>query len=412
MLPGVGNKEGSEFPMTAGQVLKKFIQNLSEYEQAEILEFKTVYYFGLGAPKIASSFSLPNSGYDDDRADYIVVPGDHIAYRYEIMDILGKGSFGVVLRCMDHKRKEVVAIKVIRNKRKFHQQGMVEVKVLEVLRDNDLDDEMGIVKMKAYFLFRKHICMAFELLSINLYEFLKVNGFQGLSVGLLRRFAVQLMVALRYTHSLGIIHCDLKPENILLRSSTKSAIKVIDFGSACFQDSRIYTYIQSRFYRAPEIILGISYGCPIDMWSLGCIVAELARGYPLFPGETESEQLQYIIETLGYPPEKLLKVSTRTSLFFDSDGHIKLTPNSRGQIHLPSTKSLPHSLHTTDPLFLDFVSRCLDWDPNERMTAEEGLMHEWVAEAGKSQLVSVREPRKMKVRRKVSVGRTGVKGVN
>ena len=87
----------------------------------------------------------------------------------------------------------------------------------------------------------------------------------------------------------GIIHCDLKPENILLREPTKSAIEIIDLGSSCYTHEKIYTYIQSRFYRAPEIMLGIPYTTRIDMWSFGCILAELFKGYPIFPGESESE---------------------------------------------------------------------------------------------------------------------------
>jgi dual specificity tyrosine-phosphorylation-regulated kinase 2/3/4 len=85
------------------------------------------------------------------------------------------------------------------------------------------------------------------------------------------------------------VHCDLKPENILLKQPNKSGIKVIDYGSSCFTNSRIYTYIQSRFYRAPEIILGIPYTMAIDMWSFGCIIAELYTGYPIFPGENETD---------------------------------------------------------------------------------------------------------------------------
>lgn len=108
---------------------------------------------------------------------------------------------------------------------------------------------------------------------------------QGLSLGLIRRFAVQILVSLKFLRSLHIIHCDLKPENILLKQPNRSAVKVIDFGSSCLEDERLYTYIQSRFYRAPEVILGLPYSTAIDMWSLGCILAELYTGYPIFPGE-------------------------------------------------------------------------------------------------------------------------------
>lgn len=88
----------------------------------------------------------------------------------------------------------------------------------------------------------------------------------------------------RFLRQHSLIHCDLKPENILLMQPQRSAIKVIDFGSSCFVNERMYTYVQSRFYRSPEVIMGLPYGCEIDMWSFGCILAELYMGYPLFPG--------------------------------------------------------------------------------------------------------------------------------
>lgn len=99
----------------------------------------------------------------------------------------------------------------------------------------------------------------FELLSINLYEFIKSTDFNGVSMGLIRRFAIQILHALKFTRDNKIIHCDLKPENILLKTPTKSGLKIIDYGSGCFEDEIVYTYIQSRFYRAPEIMLGIPY---------------------------------------------------------------------------------------------------------------------------------------------------------
>ena len=96
--------------------------------------------------------------------------------------------------------------------------------------------------------------------------------------------------------------------------------QVIDFGSSCYEHQRVYTYIQSRFYRAPEVILGARYGMPIDMWSLGCILAELLTGYPLLPGEDEGDQLSCIIELLGMPPQKLLDQSKRAKNFISSKG--------------------------------------------------------------------------------------------
>jgi dual specificity tyrosine-phosphorylation-regulated kinase 2/3/4 len=223
-------------------------------------------------------------------------------------------------------------------------------------------------------------CITFELLSINLYEFLKSNQFHGLSASLVRRFASQLLTALELLSRLKVIHCDLKPENILLKQANRSGIKIIDFGSSCFQEKKIYTYIQSRFYRAPEIILGISYTCSIDMWSFGCILAELHTGYPLFPGESEADQIQCMMEVLGVPPVSVMERATRKKLFFDYDGAPKITANSRGKVRIPGRKSLREILKGADYAFLDLVCACLDWDPVRRITPEEALEHEWIVE--------------------------------
>jgi dual specificity tyrosine-phosphorylation-regulated kinase 2/3/4 len=102
----------------------------------------------------------------------------------------------------------------------------------------------------------------------------------------------------------------------MLKENNKSGIKMIDFGSSTFLDERMYTYIQSRFYRAPEIMLGIPYDCSIDMWSFGCIIAELYIGYPIFPGESEQDQMSRIIEMVGMPSNDVLAISERKSRFF------------------------------------------------------------------------------------------------
>jgi len=368
------------YPITPAQAIKLYSARLTDYEHGEILEAEQVYFLGLGALKTRASSDSPNYGFDDDRGDYKLVTSDHISYRYEVMNLLGKGSFGQVCRCFDHKNKESVALKIIRNKRRFHQQGVVEVKVLDHLRTHDVEDKMCVVKMKSYFVFRKHLCLTFELLSINLYDFLKSNDFAGLSLNLIRRFAIQLIIALRYIKANHIIHCDLKPENILLKQANKSGIKVIDLGSSCFENERVYTYIQSRFYRAPEIMLGIAYTSCIDMWSLGCILAELYTGFPLFPGESELEQMLCIMEVLGEPPARLLEASTRKKLFFDPANVPKVVASSRGKKRYPQTKTLQAVLKSSDPAFTDFIAQCLAWDPESRLTPDQALKHQWIVE--------------------------------
>jgi len=261
------------------------MNQMTLFEQGEILDFPQVYFVGSTKQKVRpNGDASTNNGFDDERGDYTVVPHDHINFRYEILSILGKGSFGVVLKCFDWKTSQHVAIKLIRNKKRFHHQELVEVKILEHLRDRaDGDAGQTMVTMTEYFYFRNHMCISFELLSINLYEFIKNNKFQGLTLSLIRRFALQMLVSLRYLKQEKVIHCDLKPENILLKQPNKSNIKIIDFGSSCFKDERIYTYIQSRFYRSPEVILGLPYDMAIDMWSFGCILAELCAPLPPAP---------------------------------------------------------------------------------------------------------------------------------
>lgn len=119
----------------------------------------------------------------------------------------------------------------------------MELKILQYLKQHDVEDIMNVVHIYDYVVFRKHLCMGFELLSMNLFEFLKINDFNGFDHNLIRRFAIQLLYALKYLKQLEIIHCDLKPENILLKEENKSGIKIIDFGSSTFIDEKVYTYI-------------------------------------------------------------------------------------------------------------------------------------------------------------------------
>ncbi|KAG7257554.1 hypothetical protein CRUP_032225 [Coryphaenoides rupestris] len=313
---------------------------------------------------------------------------------------------------------------------RFHHQAMVELKILDIVKRKDPENLHNVIHMNEYFYFRNHLCISFELLGlpspyplvtarppiprgpvycptlprapgpggaclsvavangrapcvcdrVNLYELIKKNNFQGFSVALIRRFAHALLRCLQMLHAENIIHCDLKPENILLSQKGPGNIKVVDFGSSCYEQQRVYTYIQSRFYRSPEVILGQPYSMAIDMWSLGCILAELYTGYPLFPGESEAEQMACIMEVMGVPPGDFIQTASRRRLFFDSKGNPRNHTNSKGKKRKPSSRDLSTVLKTNDLLFLDFIKRCLDWDPATRMTPDEGVQHPWIME--------------------------------
>ncbi|KAH9946387.1 uncharacterized protein BXZ73DRAFT_36846 [Epithele typhae] len=354
---------------------------LSQYECREVLDYESIYFTGarsdkkMATPDIATN----NYGYDDERGDYLVINHDHLAFRYEVIDTLGKGSFGQVLHCRDHCTGESVAIKIIRNKKRFHHQALVEIKILDNLRKWDAEEKHHVIKMTEHFYFRGHLCIAMELLSINLYELIKANNFHGFTTGLIRRFTSQMLQSLALMRHHRIVHCDLKPENVLLRHPAKSAIKVIDFGSSCLEHEKIYTYIQSRFYRSPEVILGMNYHMAIDMWSLGCIMAELYTGFPIFPGENEQEQLACIMEVLGVPDKDFVNRSSRKRLFFDTTGAPRPVVNSKGKRRRPGTKTLAQALkNPSDDLFIDFISKCLVWDPERRLKPQAALRHPYI----------------------------------
>ena len=201
-----------------------------------------------------------------------VIHHDQIAYRYEILPLLGRGAFGTVCKAFDHKTKQLVALKILRNKTNFHERGDMEVKILHYLNDQDSDGSYNIVKLHEGFIFRKHLILSFELLGCNLYELLKKNCFTGLKLSLINRFAAQILQSLRLTKKVRLIHGDIRLENIVLVSNQKANIKLIDFSSSQFEEERLFTYIQSRFYRAPEVILGCPYAPAVDMWSLGCVL--------------------------------------------------------------------------------------------------------------------------------------------
>lgn len=383
----------AQSPETA---MKQFMHKLSSFEHHEIFNYPQIFFVGPNAKKKQGVIGgSNNNGYDDEQGSYIHVPHDHVAYRYEVLKVIGKGSFGQVVKAYDHRANQHVALKMVRNEKRFHRQAQEEIRILEHLKKQDKDNTMNIIHMFEHFTFRNHICITFELLSMNLYELIKKNKFQGFSLQLVRKFAHSMLQCLDALYKNRIIHCDLKPENVLLKQQGRSGIKVIDFGSSCYEHQRIYTYIQSRFYRAPEVILGAKYGMPIDMWSLGCILAELLTGYPIFPGEDEGDQLACIIEIQGMPSQKLLDQSKRARNFISSKGYPRycsVTTGADNQVQLtggrsrrgkhrgpPGSKELVTALKgNDDPLFLDFMKRCLEWDPAVRMTPPQALRHAWL----------------------------------
>ncbi|EDO18509.1 hypothetical protein Kpol_2001p10 [Vanderwaltozyma polyspora DSM 70294] len=262
-----------------------------------------------------------NNGYDNINSDYILCVNDVLGTeqnrKYLVLDILGQGTFGQVVKCQNILTSEIVAIKVIKSRAEYINQSITEVKILKFL-NQELDpyDKHHFLRLFDSFLHRNHLCLVFEVLGKNLYEVLKQNRFHGLTISLIRKISSQLLDCLCMLKDNKIVHCDLKPENILLTGSGKSEIKVIDFGSSCQESRTLFSYIQSRFYRSPEVIMGIPYSTSIDMWSLGCIIAELFLGIPIFPGSSEFNQLTRIISCIGNPPAWMIDMGKSSDKYF------------------------------------------------------------------------------------------------
>ena len=364
--------EKNESSFNLAYFFKNFREELTDYESGEILNYPKIYYWGIKSDKIGRFEK--SKGFDDDKANYILIRNDHISYRYEILKILGKGSFGIVCECFDHKEKEKIALKIIKNTKSLSTQAEIEIKILNLINENDPQKNYHLVRIKDSFIFRGHVCIVTELLGVNLYELQKSKSFSSFPSTIIKRYAFEILSSLKYLKSLQIIHCDLKPENILLTLDGKNSIKLIDFGSSCMAKEKLFTYIQSRFYRSPEVILGIGYTCSIDMWSLGCILAELSSGNPLFPADSEIELLQMIMQLKGAAPPDMLKQSLKRNKFFHMN---EILPDKKGNILKPFTLRLCDVI-VGDDLFIDFIDKCLTWDPLKRLKPEEALDHPWL----------------------------------
>ena len=359
----VSSARTAEFPLPAFQAAFQFDSRLTDHEKQEIHQFTQVYFISTSDRKVPAPFTNPKGYYNG-------VKGDHLAYRYELLELIGRGAYGLVYRCYDHRRKELVAVKVVRKQRPGDRPVSQERLTLEALLGSDSEAAKYIVRLLASFTFREHLCLVFELLHTNLYECLRASTNHRItSMTLLKRTTVQVLKALRLVHRKKFVHADLKPENIGVKKASSLRLKLLDFGSALKIGTSGMNYIQSRFYRAPEIILGINYGPAVDIWSLGCIIVELWTGRPLFPGLSEHEMIERFAFALGLPPSSVLNRATRKRRFFDEKLRL-----------IPCTNKLRPSLGQMlrEPELYEFVRRLLDWDDERRLTAEEALRHPWL----------------------------------
>uniref|UniRef100_K3WB66 Protein kinase domain-containing protein n=1 Tax=Globisporangium ultimum (strain ATCC 200006 / CBS 805.95 / DAOM BR144) TaxID=431595 RepID=K3WB66_GLOUD len=321
----------------------------------------------------------------EPRRDWRPRVGSLVGGRYKVELAIGEAVFSRTYKCVDTTSNQIVCLKIIKNNKEYFDQGVDEIRLLEYIARNCNVDDKHLVRLLDYFYFREHLIIVTELLRDNLYEFSKLLLERGVinyfNMARLKKISIEVLEALQSLHSLGIVHCDLKPENILISSFNECRVKVIDFGSACFVTDELTSYVQSRSYRAPEVILGLSYDQKIDVWSFGCVLAELFTGEVLFKNDSEQTLLARIIAAVGPIPSTLLEERDdlvdqfRENEFFtvDHDGNGILAD---APLRMPS---LEQAVQASDKLFVDFLRSLLRIDPSTRLSATEALLHPWLA---------------------------------
>eukprot|EP00252_Welwitschia_mirabilis_P012704 TRINITY_DN2806_c0_g1_i5.p1 TRINITY_DN2806_c0_g1~~TRINITY_DN2806_c0_g1_i5.p1 ORF type:complete len:337 (-),score=41.47 TRINITY_DN2806_c0_g1_i5:303-1313(-) len=327
---------------------------------------------------------------------------------------MGEGTFGQVLECWDRYTKNFVAIKIVRSLERYRQAAKAEI---DVLNEVSKYDRTGArcVQMYDWFDYRNHVCIVFEKLGPSVFDFLRKNRYHPFPIDIVREIGRQLLESVAYMHRLHLIHTDLKPENILflsgeykkipvykngirkhpnedannIRLPKSTAVKLIDFGSAVFYTQGHHcSIISTRHYRAPEVILGTGWSFPADIWSIGCILAELCSGETLFQTHENLEHLAMMEKVLGPIPQHIIrKADPRAAKYFRHGTKLNFPEGASSSESVRAVKKLhglrnivmEHADHSAGAL-IDLLERLLRYEPSERLTAQEALRHPFFME--------------------------------
>uniref|UniRef100_A0A8C1URN5 Serine/threonine-protein kinase PRP4 homolog n=2 Tax=Cyprinus carpio TaxID=7962 RepID=A0A8C1URN5_CYPCA len=336
----------------------------------------------------------------DAEGYYRVNIGEVLDKRYGVYGYTGQGVFSNVIRARDLARaNQEVAVKIIRNNEMMQKTGLKELEFLKKLNDADADDKFHCLRLFRHFYHKQHLCLVFEPLSMNLREVLRKYGKDvGLHIKAVRSYSQQLFLALKLLKRCNILHADIKPDNILVNES-KTILKLCDFGSASHvADNDITPYLVSRFYRAPEIIIGKSYDYGIDMWSVGCTLYELYTGKILFPGKTNNHMLKLAMDLKGKLPNKMIRKGLFKDQHFDQNLNFLYTEfdkvTEREKITVMSTinptkdlsmdmvgrQALPEDQRKKVVQLKDLLDQILMLDPAKRITINQALQHPFIQE--------------------------------
>ena len=328
--------------------------------------------------------------------------------RYQIVSAVGRGVFSTVLCAKDLQTDMDVAIKVIRSNDVMYRAGQKEIALLRQIAENDPEDKKHIVRMLDHFMHKGHLCIVFERYDLNLREVMKKFGKNtGINIAAVRSYGKQLLIALQHLVKLDIVHADIKPDNVLV-TKARNVVKMCDLGSASTTaELAITPYLVSRFYRAPEIMLGHEYDSQIDLWSVACCLFEMYTGRILFAGRNNNQMLKHIQDLCGAFSNKMLRKSMFRELHFRDDfvfiskekdpvskkgilRHInyqEMTANSTKEVSsaagrkdllkmiCPNLGQLDDEELKRVTLFRDLMEKMLVLDPNKRIGVKGALLH-------------------------------------
>ncbi|EKD18708.1 mitogen-activated protein kinase sty1 [Drepanopeziza brunnea f. sp. 'multigermtubi' MB_m1] len=302
-----------------------------------------------------------------------------ITSRYSDLQPVGMGAFGLVCSAKDQLTGHNVAVKKIMkpfstpvlSKRTYR-----ELKLLKHLKHENVRTwpapaaipllmPSQVISLSDIFISPlEDIYFVTELLGTDLHRLLTSRP---LEKQFIQYFLYQILRGLKYVHSAGVVHRDLKPSNILVNENCD--LKICDFGLARIQDPQMTGYVSTRYYRAPEIMLTWQkYDVEVDIWSAGCIFAEMLEGKPLFPGKDHVNQFSIITELLGTPPDDVIHtIASENTLRF-----VQSLPKRERQ-------PLKDKFRNADPLAIDLLEEMLVFDPRKRVKASEALAHEYLA---------------------------------
>lgn len=285
---------------------------------------------------------------------------------YQKLEKVGEGTYGVVYKAKDLTTGGVVALKKIRLE--AEDEGVPSTAIREISLLKELDDD-HIVKLLNIVHADTKLYLVFEFLDVDLKRYMDVvtKQHESLSPAIVKKFTKELLGGLHYCHAHRILHRDLKPQNLLI--DAHGNLKLADFGLARAFGIPLRTYtheVVTLWYRAPEVLLGSRhYSTAIDMWSVGCIVAEMIMsGMPLFPGDSEIDQIFKIFKTMGTPNETVWP-------------GVSQLPDYKTTFPQWSGTDLGETVRDVEPFGLELVESCLVYDTAKRISAKRAIIHPW-----------------------------------